>query len=37
LKLRHIAEQVRTALKDGQLRTVQKDASRIETELKHMN
>ena len=37
LKLRHIAEQVRTALKDGQLRTVQKDASRIESELKHMN
>ena len=36
LKLRHIAEQVRTALKDAQLRIVRKDALQIETELKHM-
>ena len=37
LKLRHIAAQVRTALKDAQLRTVRKDAFQIETELKRMN
>lgn len=37
LKLRHVADQVRVALKDAQLRSVKRDARQIEAELKDMN